>query len=235
MQSRPALQAAAAAEGWSALPASSKAGEVRVQLMSADHWKRAEMLVALLRPVADAVHNLEGEKPHMADCHVTLLALRKHVVDWSANYCDIDLALGAVCPVTSRALATLDRRLDAQPGGMIAPMYNPAYSASYALELYYADIELGLDGPFCSAPALSAKHMKSSRASAACGWRNCSVAVREPIHAEVPKDMQSLVARAASKRWKVQALAKPGSKRDHAVVPSSKERLLRGPSSRVTC
>ena len=62
---------------------SSKAGEVRDLLMSADYWKHADRPVRLLRPFSDAIHQLEGDKPHLAiaDCHVTLLALRQHVVD----------------------------------------------------------------------------------------------------------------------------------------------------------
>jgi hypothetical protein len=42
-------------------------------LISADYWKHAEALVELLHPFSDAIHQLEGDKPHMAECHVTLL------------------------------------------------------------------------------------------------------------------------------------------------------------------
>ena len=48
----------------------------------------------------------KDDKPHLADCHVTLLALRKHVVDWSARFGTEGLAASAHCPVTSRALTT---------------------------------------------------------------------------------------------------------------------------------
>ena len=132
--------------------------------MSTDYWKHADRLVRLLRPFSDAIHELEGDKPHLADCHVTLLALRKHVVDWSARFRTEGLAASAQCPVTSRALTTMDRRLDAQPGGAVAPVYNPAYSAAFALDPYYADMDETPDGHHCSAPALSSEHMNAARA-----------------------------------------------------------------------
>jgi hypothetical protein len=82
LQSRTALQVAAAAETWAQMPACSKAGEVRELLMSADFWKHADVLVKLLQPFADAIHQLEGDKPHLADCHLALITLRQlqHVV-----------------------------------------------------------------------------------------------------------------------------------------------------------
>jgi hypothetical protein len=94
LKSRQALQMAAASEGWAALPAAmarrvksarqpagGKAREVRSVLMSADYWTHADRLVRLLWPFSDAIHQFEGDRPHLEDCHVTLLALRKHVED----------------------------------------------------------------------------------------------------------------------------------------------------------
>jgi hypothetical protein len=155
LQSRIALQVAAAAETWAQLPACSKAGEVRELLMSADYWKHADVLVKLLQPFADAIHQLEGDKPHLADCHLALITLRKHVVVWSDKFRTSDLAAEEPCPFTGRAVATIDRRLEAQAGGAQAPVYNAAYSAAHALDPYYADVVYVPDGPFCSAPPLS--------------------------------------------------------------------------------
>jgi hypothetical protein len=35
----------------------------------------------------------------------------------------------------------MDRRLDAQPGGAVAPVYNPVYSEAFVLDPYYADVD----------------------------------------------------------------------------------------------
>jgi hypothetical protein len=143
LKSRQALQMAAASEGCSALPAGGKAREVRSVLMSADYWTHADRLVRLLRPFSDAIHQFEGDKPHLADCHVTLLALRKLVEDWSSKYRTSELGDSDGCPVTDRAITTMDRRLDAQP------VYNLAYSAASVLNPYYADVDESPDGQHC--------------------------------------------------------------------------------------
>jgi hypothetical protein len=54
--------------------------------MSADYWNHADLLVKLLQPFADAVHQLEGDRPHLVDCHLALITLRKHVVVWSDKF-----------------------------------------------------------------------------------------------------------------------------------------------------
>jgi hypothetical protein len=58
----------------------------------------------------------------------------------------------------------MDRRLDAQVRGALAPVYNAAYSAAYALDPFYADVEDESDSPFCSAPTMSTAHLEEARA-----------------------------------------------------------------------
>jgi hypothetical protein len=94
-----------------------------------------------LRPFSDANHQFEGDKPHLADCHVTLLALHKHVEDWSSKYRTSELGDSDGCPVTDRTITTMDCRLDAQPGGAVAPVYTPAYSAAFVLDPYCAEVD----------------------------------------------------------------------------------------------
>jgi hypothetical protein len=226
LQSRTALQVAAAAETWAELPAGSKAGHVRKLLMSADYWKHADLLVKLLQPFADAIHQLEGDRPHLVDCHLALITLRKHVVVWSNKFRTSGLAAEAPCPFTGRAVATVDRRLDAQVRGALAPVYNAAYSAAYALDPFYADVEDESDGPFCSAPTMSTAHLEEARALVLrVGGATAAVQFARLFTQGYPKSMQSLVAGTAGERIKAAAMQQPGRKRDRVVVPSSKERV----------
>jgi hypothetical protein len=226
LKSLQALQMAAASEGWAALPAGGKAREVRSVLMSADYWTHADRLVRLLRPFSDANHQFEGDKPHLADCHVTLLALRKHVEDWSSKYRTSELGDSDGCPVTDRAITTMDRRLDAQPGGAVAPVYNPAYSAAFVLDPYYADVDESPDGQHCSAGALSATHMDAARALVLrVGGATAAAQFARMFTQGYPKAMQHIVAGVAGERLKAEARAAPARKRDRCNVPGSKERL----------
>jgi hypothetical protein len=223
LDSRQALQMAAASEEWEALPAGSKASEVRDLLLNADYWRDADMLVRLLRPFSDAIHQLEGDNAHLADCHVALITLREHVVQWTAKYSKEGREASSDCLVTGRALATIDRRLKVQPGGALAPVYNPAYSAAYALDPYYADI--GGRG-HCFAPTLEADEMGAAHALVLrVGGEKAGAQFMRMFTQGYPKSMQPVVASVAAERVRVEAVQEPGRKRDRVAVPSSIERI----------
>jgi hypothetical protein len=125
LHSRVALQLAVAADGWGQLPSSSQYGTVRELMLDAEFWSSVKMLVELLQPFSNAVHQLEGDKPHLAECHQVLGMLRKHAEDWASKHRTQGLQADEACPITGRALATIDRGLDATAEGSVAPMYNP--------------------------------------------------------------------------------------------------------------
>ena len=110
-------------------------------------------VLELLKPFSDVMHQLEGDMPHLAECHVALQQLREHIIAWVAKH----QGSGGCCEVTSRTLPTFDRRLDCAPGGMLAPIYNPACSAAYAVDPFYAVLE-ERSGLYFS-PALDHGHM----------------------------------------------------------------------------
>ena len=95
----------------------------------------------------------------------------------------------------------MDRRLDAQPGGAVAPVYNPAYSAAFALDPYYADMEDAPEGHHCSAPALSSEHMEVARALVLrVGGAAAALLFARMFTQGYPKAMQALVAGVAGER-----------------------------------
>jgi hypothetical protein len=49
-------------------------------------WQNVERLVELLPPVLDAIHQLEGNKPRLVECHQALVVLRKIVDDWAKKH-----------------------------------------------------------------------------------------------------------------------------------------------------
>jgi hypothetical protein len=110
LHSRTALQLAAASDAWAQLSSGSQAKKVRNLLLDGEFWQNVEKLVELLHPFSDAIHQLEGDKPHLAECHQALVVLRKHVEDRAKKNMNGGLAEYDACPVTGRALATMDRR-----------------------------------------------------------------------------------------------------------------------------
>jgi hypothetical protein len=68
------------------LSSSSKRDQVRDICLDSMFWENTERLVELLTPFSDAIHQLEGDVPHLADCRVTLTKLRKHSVAWAAKH-----------------------------------------------------------------------------------------------------------------------------------------------------
>lgn len=94
----------------------------------------------LLRPFSDAIRHLKGDEPNLAECHHALVAPRKHVDGWTKKHKEAWLDDDA-CPVAGWTLATMDRRLDAAPGGSVAPVYNTSYSAAFAVDPFFADGE----------------------------------------------------------------------------------------------
>jgi hypothetical protein len=96
-------------------------------------WENLEMLMELLRPFSDAIHQLRADRPMLGQCHVVLLSLHEHVHNFAAKY--EDLQDGSV---VARLMETFQRRCDAEGGGAGAPIYNVAYSAAFLLDPYNA-------------------------------------------------------------------------------------------------
>jgi hypothetical protein len=78
MQNRTALQMVVGSEKWAELSATSKRDDVRDICLSADFSKHGERLVELLQPFSDAIHQLEGDKPRLADCLIVPRQLQSH-------------------------------------------------------------------------------------------------------------------------------------------------------------
>jgi hypothetical protein len=136
---------------------------------------------------------------------VALNTLRKHVVDWSDKFCIPDLATDA-CPSIGSAVATIDRRLDAQVGSAQAPVHNSAYRAAYALEPFHIDVEDEPDGSFCSVPALTTAHLKETCALVLrMGGAKAAAQLARLFTQGFPKGMQSFVGGTAGERIKAEA------------------------------
>jgi hypothetical protein len=104
----------------------------------------------------------------------------------------------------------MDRRLDAQPGDAVAPVYNPAYSAAFALDPYYADEDESPDGQHCSAGALSATHMDAARALVLrVGGATAAAQFARMVTQGYYKAMQHIVAVVAGESLKAEARASP--------------------------
>jgi hypothetical protein len=230
LHSRTALQLAVASEAWGQLSSCSQAGKVRGLLLDGEFWqnveKLCEKLVELLHPFSDAIHQLEGDKPHLAECHRALVVLRKHVEDWAKKHRTGRLAEDEAFPATGRALATMDRRLDASPGGSVAPVYSAAYFAAFAVDPCFADVEDTSHGSFCRAPVLDDKHMQAAESVIErVGGRTAATQFTRLLSQGYPKKMQSVVAGLALQRQQDGGSVLPGSKRTRQEVPAAADRI----------
>lgn len=145
---------------WAALPRGSKAEEVRKLAGGADTWKQFKALQELLQPFIDAIHQLEADKPMLAECHVVLMQLEQYVHSWAQKH---KTASGSErSEVTGRAVETFERRLDTSPGGAMAPVYNPAYTAAYALDPFHAEVDV-VDEEVVNPPQIGEKYLEMAR------------------------------------------------------------------------
>lgn len=96
-------------------------------------WEDVDRLLELLQPFSDAIHQLECDKPMLAQCHVVLAKLHAHVQEFVKKHKG---ARGG--DIVSRLLETFERRYDTTPGSVRAPIYNPAYTAAFLTDPYYA-------------------------------------------------------------------------------------------------
>jgi hypothetical protein len=131
---------AVASAAWTCL--GGKAEEVRDTVMEGTFWEEMDMLLELLKPFSQAIHQLEGDRPHLSECHVTLLALEKHVMSWADKYKDVFVQVDKKkLKVADNALNTFLLRHGNKPGGKSAPVCNAAYSAAFAVDPYYAECD----------------------------------------------------------------------------------------------
>lgn len=92
MDSQRAFTAAVVAPDWEEL--GGKADDVR-KIVSGElgpFWQELGMLLTLLRPFEQTIHQLEGDRPHLADCHLALLKLEDHVQKWAVKHVSIQVA-----------------------------------------------------------------------------------------------------------------------------------------------
>jgi hypothetical protein len=160
LKSQQALAMAINSPEWEKLSDANKKNDVRKIFNDKVFWSNASMLQELLQPFCDAIHKIEGDKPHLAECHIALMALRKHVKAWAKKHGD-----GARLSRTARALPTFEERLSAKPGGVQAPIHNAAYPAAHAFDPYYAEDKDGIYKPLCFLKNIWRKRMIWSQ-----GW-----------------------------------------------------------------
>lgn len=96
-------------------------------------WENVELLVELLQPFSDAIHQIEADRPMLAQCHQVVEALAKHVQAFAQKY--EDKRDGTI---VLRLRETFQRRYDTVHGASRAPIYNAAYTAAYLLDPYFA-------------------------------------------------------------------------------------------------
>jgi hypothetical protein len=185
-------------------------------------WDEVEMLLSMLKPFAQAIHQLEGDRPHLADCHVALLQLEEHVNAWAAQHADKNVP-GKENKGTESASAfvvqTFRVRLGTVPGGMSAPVYNAAYSAAYALDPYYSQRDETATTPIFTAPKLSAEHMEKVRALVErVGGETAKEQFNKLFTAGFPRSMQPFVLDMVTTRE-----TPVGNKRK--IEPGARERM----------
>jgi hypothetical protein len=178
--------------------------------------------VELLHPFSDAIHQLQGDTPHLAACHQALVVLRKHVEDWANKNMNGGLAEDDACPVTGRALATMDRRLDASSGGSGAHVHSAAYSAAFAENPFFADMEDTSHGVFCCAPVLDEEHMQVAESLIGrVGGRTAAAQFACLFTQGYPKKMQSVVVGLALQPQQDEGPVPLGSTRTRQEVPAA--------------
>jgi hypothetical protein len=74
---------------WSSLKG--KTETVHDTVMDGAFWQELDMFLEFLWPFSQAIHHLEGDRPHLSDCHITLLQLEKHVNAWAEKLKAVEL------------------------------------------------------------------------------------------------------------------------------------------------
>jgi hypothetical protein len=147
-QSKQALMQAVGTEAWAALGRGGNSGAVKA-IVERKHpdaeyfWENVELLLELLQPFSDAIHQLEADRPMLAECHVVLAALQAHVQAFAAKYKTLRNGDVVQRSATGRIGSTgvedtFQRRYDAVGGGARAPIYNEAYTAAFMLDPVHA-------------------------------------------------------------------------------------------------
>jgi hypothetical protein len=115
--------------------------------------------------------------------------------------------------------------MESKLGSAIAPVYNPAYPAAFALDPYYADIE---DEKHCIAKPLPGNQIQDAMAVVQRVSGDIAAAQFSRLFTTgFPAEMQPFVLSIAQERSKAEGLAVSGThqKRARVIVPSAKERF----------
>ena len=99
-------------------------------------WEDLLRLLALLQPFSDAIHQLECDRPMLAQCHVALSTLAEHIKVFVEKYKDQRDGL-----LVLRLQEKFQRRYDTSSNSVRAPIYNAAYTAAYLTDPYYAQLQ----------------------------------------------------------------------------------------------
>jgi hypothetical protein len=201
-------------EAWDNGPGKTASGEHIRDIILRDvpglahFWEDLARLIELLQPFSDAIHQLECDRPMLSQCHVVLVSLDKHVKAFSEKHKAVRDG-----SIVDRLTETFTRRLNTTPGSVRAPIYNPAYTAAFMTDPYYAVREDGKwrmpDVPDAQLPAVLAlvSRVGVQRLSAASSLLSsvatpaaCSRGLRQWRHRSSLSPMHTLLARSASVR-----------------------------------
>jgi hypothetical protein len=145
---------------------------------------------------------------------------------WTAKHREEGLKADDPSPTTGRALPTMDRRLLGPPGGAVAPVYNAAYSAAFALDPFFADVEQMTHGSFCCAPMLQESHMTAAQSIVERVDGKAALSQFCCLFSQgYPKSMQQVVAGLAQQRKCEGVGCSNSSKRNRDEVPTAADRL----------
>ena len=86
-------------------------------------WEDLVHLLELLQPFSDAIHQLECDRPMLAQYHVTLSTLAEHVKAFVEKYNDQRDGILVLC-----LQETFQRRYDTSSNSVRAPLYNATYT-----------------------------------------------------------------------------------------------------------
>jgi hypothetical protein len=234
--SRQALIQAVGSEAWSApggpgANRDSNGGKVRGiverSIPEASYfWENVELLIELLQPFSDAIHQLEADRPMLSQCHQVVMMLDQHVAAFARKH--MGKRDGAI---VFRLVETFKRRFEAVEGGARAPINNAAYTAAYLLDPYFAVKSIEDGQEVWSPPEVSEE--RRDQAVALVRRIGGPQAAREMIKVMLgyPKSMSGFVEAIANEEQKEAATAaaalatQRSNKRKRAEIPSMSMRL----------
>ena len=179
------------------------------------------MLLELLQPFSDAIHQLEADRPLLGQCYLVVTALHKHVEDSATKHKDKRDG-----EIIVRLEETFQRRYNATGGGARAPIYNDAYAAAYVLDPYYAETDA--EGTWYP-PAITTEELKGVVTLVErVGGINATRELHKLLLMGYPPSMSAFVACIADPKAKLAAAVDDDAsnkKRKIVAIPNMASRL----------